>query len=193
LNTEESILDGCISGKREFQELLYKRYSGKMFALCLRYCRNRPDGEREAEDVLQEGFITVFKNIHTFRRDGSLEGWIRRIIVNTALMHLRATKKELDFSDIDDLSGHYHPESHFDTAAEVNAKELTRMLDLLPEGYRIVFNLFAIEGYSHKEIAETLGISEGTSKSQLSKARGYLQEMLRKITAETITETHPSR
>lgn len=188
MDTEERILEGCISGKREFQELLYKQYSGKMFALCLRYCRNRPDGEREAEDVLQEGFIAVFRNIQSFRRDGSLEGWIRRIIVNTALMHLRAKKKELDFSDIDDVAGRYHPESYFDTDSEINAKELTRMLDQLPEGYRLVFNLFAIEGYSHKEIAESLGITEGTSKSQLSKARGCLQEMLRKISVETITE-----
>lgn len=159
-----------------------------MFALCLRYCRNR----EEAEDVLQEGFVTVFKSIHSFRRDGSLEGWIRRVIVNTALMHLRTKKREPDFRDIDDLSSNYHPESYSNTADEINAKELKKMLNTLPEGYRVVFNLFAIEGYSHKEIGEMLGISEGTSKSQLSKARGFLQEMLRKIMKEKITE-NPAR
>lgn len=156
-----------------------------MFALCLRYCRNRD----EAQDVLQDGFVTVFRNIDKFRRDGSLEGWVRRIMVNTALMHIRSKKKELDFSDVDDLSGRYHPESHFDTASAVNAKELEKMLGLLPEGYRLVFNLFAVEGYSHKEISEMLGISEGTSKSQLSKSRVFLQELLRKTMAEKIS--HP--
>jgi RNA polymerase sigma-70 factor (ECF subfamily) len=182
--TEENILEGCISGKREFQELLYKKHSGKMFALCLRYVRNR----EEAEDVLQDGFVTVFKNIKNFRRDGSFEGWIRRIIVNTALMHLRSRKKEMNFSDIDEVGNKFHPESHFDVSSQINANELLRMLDKLPEGYRMVFNLFAIEGYSHKEIGELLGINEGTSKSQLSKARNYLQDSLQKIMSETITE-----
>ena len=154
-----------------------------MFALCVRYCRNR----EEAEDVLQNGFITVFKNIGNFRGDGSFEGWIRKIIVNTALMHLRSKKNELSFSDVEDL-GKAHPESQFDTASQINANELKKMLERLPEGYRLVFNLFAIEGYSHKEIAEMLGINEGTSKSQLSKARNYLQEMLKKMMAETTTE-----
>jgi RNA polymerase sigma-70 factor (ECF subfamily) len=172
LATEEHILEGCISGKREFQELLYKKHSGKMFAVCLRYCRNR----EEAEDVLQEGFVTVFRNISAFRRDGSLEGWIR------------ARKNKMQFSDVDDLSSRYHPESYADTASEINAKELKHMLDMLPEGYRMVFNLFAIEGYSHREIGEMLNISEGTSKSQLSKARLALQEMLTRIMHESKIE-----
>jgi RNA polymerase sigma-70 factor (ECF subfamily) len=184
LITEKDILEGCISGKREFQELLYRRFSGKMFALCVRYCHNR----EEAEDVLQNGFITVFKNIGNFRGDGSFEGWIRKIIVNTALMHLRAKKNELNFSDVEELGSKAHPESQFDTASQINANELKKMLERLPEGYRLVFNLYAIEGYAHKEIAEMLGISEGTSKSQLSKARNYLQEMLKKMMAETSTE-----
>ena len=182
--TDEHILDGCISGKREFQELLYKRFSGKMFALCLRYVRNRD----EAEDVLQDGFVTVFKNIQNFRRDGSFEGWIRRIIVNTALMHLRSRKNKLNFSDLNEVGAKYQPQSQFDVDSQINAKELLKMLDTLPDGYRVVFNLFAIEGFSHKEIAEKLGITEGTSKSQLSKARNYLQESLQKLMSETITE-----
>lgn len=182
--TEEHILEGCLSGKREFQELLYKRHSGKMFALCLRYVRNR----EEAEDVLQDGFVTVFKNIQNFRRDGSFEGWIRRIIVNTALMHIRSRKKDLNFSDLDEVGNNYHPQSHFDTISQINANELLKMLETLPDGYRVVFNLFAIEGYSHKEIGEMLGINEGTSKSQLSKARNYLQDCLQKLMSETITE-----
>jgi RNA polymerase sigma-70 factor (ECF subfamily) len=155
-----------------------------MFALCLRYCRNR----EEAEDVLQDGFITVFRNIHNFRRDGSFEGWIRKIIVNTALMHLRSKKNELNFSDVEELGAKIHPESSFDTASQINAAELSKMLDRLPEGYRLVFNLFAIEGYTHKEIGVMLGINEGTSKSQLSKARNYLQEMLKKVMAESPSE-----
>jgi RNA polymerase sigma factor (sigma-70 family) len=185
--TEQDILDGCISGKREFQELLYRRFSGKMFALCIRYCHNRED----AEDVLQNGFITVFRNIQNFRGEGSFEGWIRRIIVNTALMHLRSKKNELNFSDVEELGTKAHPESQFDTASQINANELIKMLERLPEGYRLVFNLFAIEGYSHKEIAAMLDINEGTSKSQLSKARNYLQEMLKNVMAESTTEKKP--
>ncbi len=158
-----------------------------MFALCLRYCRNR----EEAEDVLQNGFITVFRNIQNFRGDGSFEGWIRKIIVNTALMHLRSKKNELNFSDVEELGTKAHPESQFDIASEINANELKKMLDRLPEGYRLVFNLFAIEGYSHKEIGVMLNINEGTSKSQLSKARNYLQEMLKNIMAEKKTEKKP--
>jgi RNA polymerase sigma factor (sigma-70 family) len=170
LVTEESLIEGCISGKREFQELLYKQYSGKMLSVCNRYVRSR----EEAEDIAQEGFVKVFKNIANFQRIGPLENWIRRIMINTALGYLRAQKRELDFADIDNVK--YHPKSDYDTVSDINTKDLLALIQSLPTGYRAVFNLFVMEGYSHQEIAELLNISDGTSKSQLAKARNWLKK-----------------
>ncbi|HEY6159610.1 MAG TPA: RNA polymerase sigma factor [Bacteroidia bacterium] len=168
--TEESLIEGCISGKREFQELLYRQYSGKMLAICCRYVRSR----EEAEDIAQEAFVKVFRNIHTFQRLGPLENWIKRIMVNTALAYLRKQKRGIDFADIDHVK--HHPHSEQDTLSDINAKDLVALVQNLPSGYRAVFNLFVMEGYSHEEIAAMLGISEGTSKSQLAKARNWLKK-----------------
>jgi RNA polymerase sigma factor (sigma-70 family) len=174
VGTEEQIVRGCIAGKREFQKKLYDTYSGKMLFVCMRYTKNR----EEAEDVMQDAFIKVFKNIHTFKFMGSFEGWVRRIMVHTAIEHIRRKKQTTVFDDIENVL--HHPESETDASGKLSEKELLRMLTLLPDGYRTVFNLYVIEGYAHKEIATMLNINEGTSKSQLSKAKDHLKTLLHK-------------
>ena len=164
----------CISGNRHAQKTLYDTYSGKMMGVCLRYATDRS----RAEDILQEGFIKIFNNLHKFRNEGSFEGWIRRIIVNTAIEHVRKEKY---------ISKHVEIEQAYDIALDNNifqnlaANELLKLLQQLPPGYRTVFNLYAIEGYTHREIAVTLNIKEGTSKSQLAKARYTLQKMIKEV------------
>ncbi|MBC7865516.1 MAG: sigma-70 family RNA polymerase sigma factor [Bacteroidia bacterium] len=175
---DENLIDGCIAGKREFQKILYDRFGSKMLYVCFRYCKNR----EEAEDVLQDGFVKVFNNISKFRKEGSLEGWIRRIMVNTALENLRKQKSIPKITDIEDER--INTPSEMDAVGKLHAKDLMAMIDKLPPGYKLVFNLFAIEGYSHQEIAGMLNITEGTSKSQLSKARDYLKK---NIAGELVT------
>lgn len=140
--------------------------------VCLRYC----DNHEEAEDVLQNGFVNVFQNIESYRGSGSLEGWIRKIMVNTALTNIRKNKKlkqniELESVEFMLPSSNYMSESFA-------AKDLLKIIQTLPTGFRTVFNLYAIEGYSHKEIGDMLGISEGTSKSQYSRAKAHLQKII---------------
>lgn len=168
---EEELLKGCLKRERSAQKRLYETYSSKMYGLCYRYVKD----SMEAEDILVTAFMKVFDKIEQFKNEGSFEGWIRRIVVNEALTHLRRNRSmyletELEQADrepdYDRLSDH------------LEAEDLMNMIQELPTGYRIVFNLYAIDGYSHKEIAEQLGISENTSKSQLSRARTYLQKML---------------
>ncbi|NDC79366.1 MAG: RNA polymerase sigma factor [Chitinophagia bacterium] len=153
------------------QEALYRKYSARMYAVCLRYAGSADD----AKDFLQEGFVKVYRNLERFRGEGSFEGWMRRIFVRTAIEHLRARRLQTaplpEGHDTDDESGW----SALDGLA---LEDLMRMIRLLPDGYRTVFNLYAVEGYSHREIGEMLGISEGTSKSQLARARKALQEMI---------------
>lgn len=174
LGTEEQIVRGCLAGKREFQKKLYDTYAGKMLFVCYRYTKDKD----EAQDVMQEGFIKVFKNLHTFKFLGSFEGWVRRIMVHTSIEHIRRRKQTTVFDDIENVV--HHPESETDASGRLGEKELVRMLHLLPDGYRTVFNLYVIEGYAHKEIAQMLGITEGTSKSQLSKAKEHLKGLLHK-------------
>jgi RNA polymerase sigma factor (sigma-70 family) len=185
LYSEEELIKGCISEKRECQKLLYQKFAGKMMAVCFRYCKNR----QEAEDVLQEGFIKVFRNINKFQNLGSFEGWIRRIMVNTALEELRRRKNQLITDDIDEI--YIQPESDFKTEEKINTKDLVKIIQSLPAGYQLVFNLNVIEGYTHREIGEMLGINEGTSKSQLAKARAYIQRLMNKN--ETINETERAK
>jgi RNA polymerase sigma-70 factor (ECF subfamily) len=168
----QRIIKGCVNKKRESQEQLFWLFSSKMFAVCLYYSKNK----MEAEDLLHNGFIKVFKTIAQFRGDGSFEGWMRRVFTTTALEQFR--KHKLLF--IDDKQPNYFEKStnSDDILSRINADELIEMIQELTPSYRIVFNLFAIEGYSHKEIAEMLKISEGTSKSNLSRARGILQKKL---------------
>ncbi len=168
----EHIIKGCVDGKRDCQKMLYDKFSSKMFYVCLRYSKSRED----AEDVLQEGFIKIFKNIAIFKLEGSFEGWIRRIMVNCAIDQIRKQKEAKIFNDIDTIAINH--ESDFVADSRLKEKELLALIKALPIGYQTVFNLYVIEGYSHKEIAEMLNISEGTSKSQLSKAKEQLRYQL---------------
>ncbi|MBA3663585.1 MAG: RNA polymerase sigma factor [Bacteroidetes bacterium] len=154
--------------------MLYDALSSKMFYVCLRYCRTRDD----AEDVLQEGFIKVFKNLPGFKKEGSFEGWVRRIMVNCAIDHIRKQKEAKIFDDIERVAINH--ESDFVADNRLKEKELMALIKTLPLGYQTVFNLYVIEGYSHIEIAGMLNISEGTSKSQLSKAKEQLRYLLQK-------------
>ena len=172
MGIDNDIIKGCINKQRDCQKKLYDTLSGKMLFVCFRYCKNRDD----AEDLLQEGFIKVFKHINTFKFEGSFEGWVRRIMVNTAINFITQQKQKYLFDDIDNVA--IHLESELDAITQINEKDLLKILSLLPDGYRTVFNLFAIEGYSHKEIADLLNITEGTSKSQLSKAKAHLKKLL---------------
>ena len=169
--TEEELIHGCIKEDKASQYALYKQYAGKMLAVCMRYSRSR----MEAEDILQEGFVKVFDNISRFRGNGSFEGWIRRIMVNTALKLYRKNCFKNEQVGIDD--GYDKPEDAM-VVDRMSEKELLRMVETLPDGYKIVFNLYAIEGFSHAEIAETLHVNEGTSRSQLAKARKWLQKQV---------------
>lgn len=170
-SSEKALVKGCRKGKRQAQQKVYELYSPKMFAVCLRYVRHQFD----AEEVMTSGFLKVFSKIDQFKEEGSFEGWIRRIMVNEALNHLRKNKMQQSEVDIENIS----EASEFASAEQnLNAEDLMKCVDKLPDGYRTVFNLYAIEGYSHKEIGEQLGISTNTSKSQLSRARVLLQKLV---------------
>lgn len=170
--SEFEIIKGCKAGKHKSQRCLYERYSKKMLGVCLRYCHSKED----AEDVLQEGFIKVFSNIDTFKEEGSFEGWIRRIMINTALNNYQSNLKRYYQADISEELEIVADNP--DAFARLSATELLTLVQSMPLGYRMVFNMFAIEGYSHKEIGDMLDISENTSKSQLSRARVYLQKKI---------------
>lgn len=172
--TEKEILKACLKGDRQAQKDLFYLYSGKMMAVCLRYARN----QQEAEDILQDGFIRVFTYLNEFNYAGSFEGWVRRIIINTAIKH---TQKK-SFSNEDTGLEHIKEDSvDPDVLSMLSEAELIKMISELPDGYRTIFNLFAIEGYSHKEIAKLLNIEEGSSRSQLVKARRILQSKVNKL------------
>ncbi|MDB5252315.1 MAG: polymerase sigma-70 factor [Flaviaesturariibacter sp.] len=165
------------------QQELYRRYASKMFGVCLRYAGNA----EEAEDILQEGFIKVFRKIDSFRREGSFEGWVRRIFVNTAIEHFRRKTylQPVTEREEETIEGNYL--SVLDSLAE---KDIIQLVQKLSPGYRTVFNMYVVEGYTHRQIADALGISEGTSKSQLSRAKTILQDLVRKhIDLQTGTRT----
>ncbi|MBL7778674.1 MAG: RNA polymerase sigma factor [Chitinophagales bacterium] len=170
-HSELQIREGCLRGERKFQQLLYNMFSPKMFAVCLRYA---PD-YNTAQDLLQEGFVKVFRHIEKFRGDGSFEGWVRRIFVNTAIEHFRKQVNLYAIHDNDVKGFEYYHQGALETLKE---QDIMNMIQKLSDGYRTVFNLYVIEGYSHKDIGEMLGISEGTSKSQLARARYLLQKMI---------------
>jgi len=164
------IINGCLDGNRRDQELLYRRHSAKLYAVCLQYSGN----DDEARDILQEGFIKIFENLVHFKHEGSFEGWIRRITVNTALEKFRCRHNLYRVDDID-LIPETYAEPYAQDYAGLEANDLLGIIRELPPKYRMVFNLYAIEGYSHKEISKMVNISEGTSKSNLSRARVILQ------------------
>src|SRR3982751_6306100 len=170
--TEESILKGCLRNDAVAQKELYNKFSPKMLAVCYRFGHNRED----AEDMLQEGFIKVFSQIHTFRNQGAFEGWVRRIIVHTCINNLKKNKKFNESVDIIHATNlHVREET---VPSIVQAKQVVECIRLLPIGYRTVLNLYAIEGYSHKEIAEMLDIEESTSRSQYTRAKAMLEDIL---------------
>jgi RNA polymerase sigma factor (sigma-70 family) len=169
---EQELINGCKKGERSFQKALYEFYCRKMLVVCLRYSKTTA----EAEDILQEAFVKVFQGISTFRQESKLETWITRIMVNTALNFQRRKLYLFPMVDVEEVD---LPEDEISISG-VHFTQLLEMVQALPQGCQIVFNLFAIEGYNHKEIAEMLGISEGTSKSQYSRARSLLQEKLLK-------------
>jgi RNA polymerase sigma factor (sigma-70 family) len=173
----KKIIKGCLAGDRRDQELLYRRHSSKLYGVSLQYSGN----DEEARDILQEGFIKIFENLHNYKHEGSFEGWIRRIVVNTALEKFRSRHNLFRVDDIDTIQ---EPEAEPDTEdySGLQAVDLLYIIRELPPKYRMVFNLYAIEGYSHKEIGEMMNISEGTSKSNLSRARSILQRRVSSYT-----------
>lgn len=171
---ENDLIVGCLEGNRRMQEELYRRFSSRMYAVCLRYAGNA----EEAEDILQEGFIKVFKKLDSFRREGSFEGWIRRIFVNTAIEHFRRKRYLMPVTEKEEntIEGKY-----LSVLDDLAARDIMALVQELSPGYRTVFNMYVVEGYTHKEIADMLGISEGTSKSQLSRAKVILQDMVKQF------------
>ena len=170
--SESDLIEGCIGGDRKMQYELYQRFAPKMYGVCLRYASNA----EEAEDVLQEGFIKVFKKLGSFRSEGSFEGWIRRIFVNTAIEQFRRKNYLQPITEREEATVEGKYLSVLDNLAE---RDIIGLVQQLSPGYRTVFNMYIVEGYTHKEIADALGISEGTSKSQLSRAKIILQDLVR--------------
>jgi RNA polymerase sigma factor (sigma-70 family) len=170
--TEDAILKGCLSNDAAAQRELYNKYSAKMLAVCYRYGHSRED----AEDMLQEGFIKIFLQIHTFENRGAFEGWIRRIIVHTCINILKKNKKFNESVDIIHATGIQVREES--VPAIIQAKQVIECIRILPIGYRTVLNLYAIEGYSHREISSMLDIEESTSRSQYTRAKAMLEDIL---------------
>ncbi|MEY3399374.1 MAG: hypothetical protein RL220_1968 [Bacteroidota bacterium] len=168
-----AIIEGCVKGEKRSQDILYKKFSSLLYGICLRYTKNK----MEAQDVLQDVFVKIFNNIHAYHHDGSFEGWLRRIAVNTSITNYRRNLKHAFQDDIDDVVRMKEDPLEFDSA-EFTREELLFCINKLPVGYRTVFNLYVVEGYMHKEIADMLEIDVNTSKSQLSRAKSYLQKEL---------------
>ena len=175
--SESDLIRGCLEEDRRMQEELYRRFSPRMFGVCLRYAGNAA----EAEDILQEGFIKVYKKLGSYRREGSFEGWIRRIFVNTAIEHFRRKTYQQPITEQHENTVEGKFLSVLDDLAE---KDIMKLIQELSPGYRTVFNLYVVEGYTHKEIGDLLNISEGTSKSQLSRAKVVLQDLVKKFLEE---------
>lgn len=178
------LVKDCLRGDPAAQRQLYGHFAGNMLGVCYRYTKSMVD----AEDVLQEGFIMVFKNLHQFNFSGELGGWVRRIMVNTAINYLKKHSRyqtELLFTE-----GVLHPVSDDDPEVSLSTKELADLIRQLPPGYQTIFNLHAVEGYSHVEIGKILGINEGTSRSQYARARSLLISWIKKLSAVTKNETY---
>jgi RNA polymerase sigma factor (sigma-70 family) len=176
---ENDLIQGCLAGDRKMQEVLYNRFAAKMYAVCLRYSQQDSD----AQDLLQEGFIKVFNNLHRFRGEGSFEGWMRRVFVNTAIEHFR--KKSAHLTSVSDKEENTIEDFNINAIDHLAAKDIIKIIQELSPGYKQVFNLYVVEGYSHKEIGDLLGISEGTSKSQLARAKTILQKKIKQYLSDT--------
>ncbi len=175
---DAALIKECVKGNAKAQRFLFDKFAPKMLTVCVRYAKNKSD----AEDVLQDAFIKVFNKISEFKNEGSLEGWIRRIMVNTSLDQIRKNSKFSNDTDLEVVS--YKLENNDFTFENLVSEDLLKLINSMPNGYRIVFNMFAIEGYSHQEIASTLGVTENTSKSQYLRARSFLKNELEKINFE---------
>lgn len=180
---ESDLIKGCIEGDSRMQRLLYDRFASMMYAVCLRYSDNIED----ANDVMQEGFIKVYKSLNNFRGEGSFEGWVRRIFINTSIEHFRKRVKLYNVSEVPDNTV---VDSDISALDVLDTKDILNIINELSPGYKVVFNMHVIEGYSHKEIAETLGITEGTSKSQLARAKGVLKKILETRFSKTNQNDH---
>lgn len=172
--SEEALVKACQQGDAKAQRRVYEKYAPKMLGICFRYVHD----DFEAEEIMIEGFVRVFDKIESFKLEGSFEGWIRRIMVNESLMYLRSNKKYQFGISYDQILYEPEPEQFRN---DLETQDLWKLIEKLPIGYKTVFNLYAIEGYSHAEIAKQLGITESTSKSQLSRARVVLQHELMKV------------
>jgi len=167
LMSDIELIEACLRENPSAQKQLYDKYSSKLYGICLRYCKN----EEEAQDILQDSFIKIFTKLNTFQFTGSFEGWLKRITTNTAIEFYR---KKVDLEEVEEIS--FNPYLSVDSEKTLEVEELLKMIQELPEGYRMIFNMYAIDGFTHSDIAQKLGISEGTSKSQLSRARASLQK-----------------
>ena len=177
--SEKELVKGCLKQKTEYQKELYKRYSSTMMAICRRYSKDI----MEAEDMLQNGFIKVFDSLSFFEMKGSLEGWIRRVIVTTSLNDIR---KRFEYTNIDEEIDLIDPTIEIETVSEFSEKELIEIISRIPPGYRQVFNMYVIEGYDHAEIAEVLDIGEASSRSQYLRAKKYLRKEIEKIRSKRL-------
>ena len=173
--SDEKLVSGCLQGKSSSQKALYEKYKVQLFRVCLRYATDHA----EAEDMLQDGFIKIFSDLHQFSFQGPLGAWMRRVVVNIALQHIRKNKRLTMSEEIENIADEYQTDAS--VFSKMNVEGLTKLIQKLPDGYRVVFNMYVIEGYSHKEIAAQLNIQVNTSKSQLSKAKATLRKMLEKI------------
>lgn len=171
--TERELIEGCINNKQDAQKQLFNLFAGKMMSVCLRYANN----EVLAQDILQEGFIRVFKTIHQFRFEGSFEGWLRRVFATVAIRQVSRQKIFLTDADMSNSNDH---SAEAEVLSKISADEIHALIRSLPDGYRTIFNLNVIEGYSHEEIAKMLNIQPTTSRGQLLKARKHLQSMIEK-------------
>lgn len=170
------IIEGCVKGDSKCQQILHQKFYGKMLGACMRYAKDR----EEARDILQDGFLKVFKSIQSYSGSGSFEGWIRKIIINTALDYIRKNKKIIQYANSDYVEENAEEikEEENNEYETLNADEIMNAVQQLPPAYRTVFNMFVVDGFSHQEIADQLGISTGTSKSNLSKAKANLKNLL---------------
>jgi RNA polymerase sigma factor (sigma-70 family) len=178
LITEQELIDACIDNDPSAQKILFERYATKMLGICSRYCQNIED----ARDALHEGFIKVYRLLHKFKGNSTLETWMTRLMINTSIDHYKKSMKFVHYESSEDVHALNDDQSYsmeIDEEKKVDADELNNIIQMLPDGYRMVFNLYAVEGYTHKEIAKELNISEGTSKSQLARARMQLQKLLK--------------
>lgn len=184
---DSQLVKGCLKGKSSYQQLLYNQFKQDMFVLCIRYVTTQQD----AEDILQEGFIKVFRDLQQYDESkGKLKSWMSKIFVNTALQHLRSSVKMFNTLDID-AAYDLHTVSDDEIFSKLSVQELTCLIGQLPTGYRIVFNMYVIEGFTHQEIATTLNISVNTSKSQLFKAKAILRKQVKNIYTQLRTGYEP--